>query len=382
MIGNLPRAAVPLMRFAELLRRKRYAVSPTQTTCFLAAVRLLGPSSMVAIRHAAYACFAPPADRHGEFEALFRAHFHGELDLISAASPGQLEEVQVRDDLEHHKGKVCELKEGESGQAACAEEQLFARTFTTGGPDDPWRTLQGLASRLPLRRGFRMTRASRGRAIHISRSLARMVRNDGDLPRPAFRKRATRQRSVLLLIDISGSMKAHTADHLRLAHILCRTLERVEIFTLGTRLTRITGPLKFPDEDVALKRTAALVADWDGGTCLGPTLRAFLTVPRFVNYARGAVVLIISDALERGHPAELCQAVCRLQRLAWRLSLASPLLSDPKFRPETEALCRILPHLNDLVDGSSVAKLGSFLQRIALPAPTAAAIWSRGAPNS
>jgi uncharacterized protein with von Willebrand factor type A (vWA) domain len=382
MIGNLPQAAVPLMRFAELLRRRRYAVSPTQTTCFLAAVRLLGPSSIVAIRHAAYACFAPPADRHGEFEALFRAHFHGDLDLISAASTGQLEEVQIRDDVEHHKGKVCEIKEGESGQAACADEQLFARAFTTGGPGDPWRKLQGLATRLPLRRGFRMTRASRGRAIHMSRSLARMVRNDGDLPRPAFRKRATRQRNVLLLIDISGSMKAHTSDHLRLAHILCQTLERTEVFTLGTRLTRITGPLKFADENAALKRTAALVADWDGGTRLGQTLQAFLTVPRFVNYARGAVVLIISDALERGDAAELYQAVCRLKRLAWRLSLASPLVSDPKFRPETEALRAILPHLDDLVDAGCVDNLASFLERIALPAPTAAAIWSRGAQNS
>ena len=130
-----------------------------------------------------------------------------------------------------------------------------------------------------------------------------------------------------------------------------------ECFTLGTRLTRVTGAFRLRNPDRALERAAALAPDWDGGTRIGDALRAFLSVPRFAGLARGAAVIVLSDGLERGAPDAMVEAVQRLSRLAWRLSWLTPLAADAGFRPETAALTAVLPWLDDLGDGATPARL-------------------------
>src|SRR5207249_3874245 len=127
-----------------------------------------------------------------------------------------------------------------------------------------------------------------------------VVRNDGDVIRLARANRVRVERQVLILIDISGSMKRYTEDYLRFAHSLTQAAQRVETFTFGTRLTRITRALHRRDPQIALAEAAACVEDWDGGTRIGAALEAFLWQPRFASYARGAVTLVLSDGLERG----------------------------------------------------------------------------------
>jgi uncharacterized protein len=114
----------------------------------------------------------------------------------------------------------------------------------------------------------------------------------------------------------------------------------------------------------------------EGGTRLGPASGTFFTVPRYFNYARGVAVLILSDALERGDASELVQAVRRLSRVAWRLSWASPLVAAAHFAPRTAALKRILPFLDDLIDGSSLMALTTFVLRMDEPAPCASQVWT------
>jgi uncharacterized protein with von Willebrand factor type A (vWA) domain len=96
-----------------------------------------------------------------------------------------------------------------------------------------------------------------------------------------------------------------------------------------------------------------LVSDWDGGTRIGDALQAFLAVPRFASYARGAAVVVISDGLERGDPASLRDAVAKLSLRAWRLSWLTPLATTPGFAPKTEALLAIAPWVDEMVDGGS-----------------------------
>jgi uncharacterized protein len=162
---------------------------------------------------------------------------------------------------------------------------------------------------------------------------------------------------VLLLIDVSGSMKDRTDAHLDFAHALARAAQRLEVFTIGTRLTRVTMALRRRNRDQARAAAATLVADWDGGTRIGDALQAFLAVPRFAAHARGALVLVLSDGLERGDPAAMTAAVARLSALAWRISWLTPLGADPRFAPETDALRSILPLIDDLADGSSTKSL-------------------------
>src|SRR3569623_24380 len=90
-----------------------------------------------------------------------------------------------------------------------------------------------------------------------------------------------------------------------------------------------------------MNAAAHLVSDWDGGTRIGAALQAFLAVPRFGGYARGAAVVIVSDGLERGDVSALRDAVAKLSRRAWRLSWLTPLATAPGFRPQTEELIAI-----------------------------------------
>jgi uncharacterized protein with von Willebrand factor type A (vWA) domain len=170
-------------------------------------------------------------------------------------------------------------------------------------------------------------------------------------------------RRLLLLVDISGSMKKHTDDHLRFAHALTQSLPDVETFSFGTRLTRLTRSLRHKSIDRALAEIAPAVADWDGGTRIGENLARFLAVPRFSRASRGALVLVLSDGLERGDPQPMTAAVRRLAARSWRLAWLTPLAADPDFSPDTAALKAILPIVDHLGDGSSVAALCRFMEQ-------------------
>lgn len=371
---SLPRAASPFLGFARLLRRYGFAIAPEQVSGFMQAVTLLGPRSMADIREAALATLAPPPDRRDEFEAHFQSHFYGNRSAVVEGDAD--EETRIKDDGGASQEEIEVISHQEGGELSSGAEQLSTRDFKRDD-DNLAAFRRRLASALPARRSFRTVRThSRGK-LDLRRSLREIVSADGDVPSPLLRRRQTVPRKLLLLIDVSGSMKLHTADYLKLAHAAVQGADRAEIFTFGTRLTRITAALRIRDRDQALARAAAQVDDWDGGTRMGPTLLAFLSVPRFSSFARGAAIVILSDALERGDHGELETAMRRLSARAFRLSLATPLAGDPRFRPATAALRAILPALDDLVDGSSLAGLTDFILSLARPAPAAATIWKR-----
>ncbi len=338
------------------------------------AVTLLGPRSMADIREAALATLAPSPDRRNEFEAHFRSHFYG--DGQPYVEGEEDEETRIKDDGGTREQESETTRQEKGGELSSALAQLSTRDFQR---DDDRLTAfrRKLSSALPARRSFRTVRThSRGK-LDLRRSLREIVSADGDVPSPLLRRRQTVPRKLLLLIDVSGSMKLHTADYLKLAHAAVQGAGRAEIFTFGTRLTRITAALRIRDRDQALARAAAQVDDWDGGTRMGPTLLAFLSVPRFSAFARGAAVVILSDALERGDHADLEAAIRRLSARAFRLSLATPLAGDPRFQPATAALRAILPDLDDLIDGLSLSSLADFILSLARPAPAASTIWKR-----
>ena len=361
----LPRATRPFVTFATLLRGNGFVVAPEQTTAFLAAIELLGPSGITDIRRAARATLAPPPERRAEFDALFDAHFLGKTATIETAAETADDEVRVREGDRGGFDATITDQTRESGQAAAATEMLSARRF---GPENETEILRrferALPERMPRRRGYRRYVDRRGRAFDLRRSLRDAVRNDGEVMRLPRLRRRPRQRRVLLLIDVSGSMKARTDAHLRFAHALAQAVERIEAFTIGTRLTRVTQALRRKRREQALDAAAAIVADWDGGTRIGDALPAFLAVPRFAGYARSALVLVISDGLERGDHRAMTDAVARLAALAWRVSWLTPLAVDPRYRPETDALRSILPLIDDLADGSSTERLCAHVLRL------------------
>ena len=358
---QLPHAARIFISFVALLRANGFAVAPEQTTAFLAAIELLGPRSLEHIRQAGLATLAPPPERRATYDRLFDIHFRGS-EAIERAE-GEDEDV-VRLQEEGRGGNEPPLSDeaNESGLAAARAEALVERRFAHGISNDALRRLSREApARLPRRRGHRRMRARRGPFADLRRTLRDSVRNDGEVLRLGRLRRRLRPRKLLLLIDVSGSMKARTEENMKLAHALLQAVGNAEIFTFGTRLTRVTRPLRLKRREQALTAAAHLVSDWDGGTRIGDALQAFLAVPRFGGYARGAAVIIISDGLERGDVSALRDAVAKLSRRAWRISWLTPLATGSGFRPQTEALIAIQRFVDDIVDGGSSPAVVSHL---------------------
>lgn len=355
---KLPHAAAVLVDFTRLLRVYGFAVAQEQVVMFLESVLLLGPKNIESIRHAALATLAPPADRHAEFDALFHEFFFEEAAVVSAARSLPEEDAPVKDKGEERQEPPEIEGSNRSGKAATAQEILGIRHFTTTPDDQVLDRLKRKGPKaLPRRLGFRKAPDRKGNILDLRRSLRRVVEHDGDVLRLMREKRQSLQRLIVLLIDISGSMKAQTADYLRYAHALTRMADKVETFTFGTRLTRITRALRQRDPARALERVAASVDDWDGGTRIGPALQAFLSNPRYASLLRGAVVLVLSDGLERGDPQAMREAVARMGRRASYLTWLTPLAADPRFRPETRALKDILEFLDQLGNGGTLASL-------------------------
>ena len=139
---------------------------------------------------------------------------------------------------------------------------------------------------------------------------------------------------------MSGSLRAHSPDLLRFAHAVVRSTDRAEAFTFGTRLTRVTRALDTPDVDRALEALSECVPDADGGTRIGPALLELLADGRHVALARGALIIVLSDGLERGDPAAdgRGRAAARAARAPARVVVATGL--RPRLPARRRAGCR------------------------------------------
>jgi len=170
----------------------------------------------------------------------------------------------------------------------------------------------------------------------------------------------------VLLVDVSGSMAPYADSLLRLAHrIHSAWPRRTEVFTLGTRLTRVTRPLSHRDPDAALIAAGETVPDWSGGTRLGESMRAFLDRWGQRGLARGAVVVVFSDGWERGDSALLAEQTARLARLAHSVIWSNPHRGKPGYAPVQAGIAAVLPHVDQLVAGHSMAAFDAVLEVIA-----------------
>jgi uncharacterized protein with von Willebrand factor type A (vWA) domain len=185
-------------------------------------------------------------------------------------------------------------------------------------------------SRLDARATFRKSLASHGEPAVLIR-----------------RTRRDKRRPLVILCDVSGSMEAYTRLLLHMSHALARGWGRVETFTFGTRLTRITRQLRERRPDAALAHVSRAVSDWSGGTRIGDTLHEFnLRWSRRV-LGRGAVVLLVTDGWERGDPALLEREAARLQRAAYRLIWLDPLSGTRDYSPEARGARALNSHTDD-----------------------------------
>ncbi|RSN65047.1 hypothetical protein DMH01_01195 [Amycolatopsis sp. WAC 04182] len=225
--------------------------------------------------------------------------------------------------------------------------------------------LAKLRPALPLRSSPRRRAARRG-TLDPSRTLRAMLAGGGEPVRLAYRRKGVKPRRVVLLIDVSGSMGPYADSLLRFAHVVARRAPgRVEVFTLGTRLTRVSRQLRLRDPEHAMLAAAAAVPDFAGGTRLGETLRAFLDRWGQRGVARRSVVTVFSDGWERGDPGLLGEQLARLRRLAHVVFWVNPHAGRAGYAPVQSGIVAALPYLDRLLAGHSLATLERLLVEIA-----------------
>ncbi|MCF7553266.1 VWA domain-containing protein [Pseudonocardia sp. WMMC193] len=246
-----------------------------------------------------------------------------------------------------------------------AAEQLATRDFADLDPDE-LAQLADLMSRLrivlPVRRSRRTRRAAHGDRVDMRRTLADARRTAGHPVILARRSPRVRPRRLVVLCDISGSMAPYARAVLLLLSSAAGT-ERAEVFTFATRLTRLTAALRRGTPGVALRRAAALVPDWSGGTRIAPALAE---LQRFRGGAavRGAVVLIVSDGWETGDPAALGLRMALLRRRAHRVVWANPRTADPRYRPLAGGMAAAWPYCDVVVSAHDLRALADLVDAL------------------
>ncbi len=219
----------------------------------------------------------------------------------------------------------------------------------------------------PLLKGRRSHPSPNGARFDLRSTLRTALRNGGELQRIERKGYPHRPMDLVVICDISGSMSVYSRMIMRFLHALSHTPDkqwsRIHTFTFGTRLTNVTRALYNRDPDTALSSIGREASDWEGGTLIGTTIKQFNKDWTRRVMSRGAVVLFISDGLERGDPALLRKEMARLQRFSRTLIWLNPLLRWDGFKPAASGIKAILPHVDSFHACHSLDRLAD-LSRI------------------
>lgn len=357
-----------LAAFAVAARAAGIAVTTDRTREFLRACCLVGADDMAGVYWSGRATLCAGADDLVRYDQVFASWFDGEArrrtaprDVAPHRSQASLGDAGEDDSA------------GEGGEsalrvAASSVEVLRSRDIAELTPAER-AALAGLFGSLrprpPQRTSARRRTARRGE-IDARRTLREQLRNAGEPSRLRHRDRSTRSRRIVLLIDVSGSMEPYADSLLRFAHVVATANRaRTEVFTMGTRLTRVTPAMRLRDGEAALLAAGHTVPDWSGGTRLGDAFRAFLDRWGQRALARGAVVVVMSDGWERGDARLLGDQMQRLHRLAHRVVWSNPHQGKAGYAPVQSGIVAALPFVDDFIAGHSLTSFEEVLEVVA-----------------
>lgn len=232
---------------------------------------------------------------------------------------------------------------------ASAREVLRKRDFERMSAEEfarARRAARAIALRVAPQPTRRFRADDRGPRIDARRTLRAAARRGGEIAALARRRRALAPPPLVALCDISGSMGRYSRLLLHFVHALANDRARVRAFVFGTRLTDVSRHLRRRDPDAALDAVAGAVEDWSGGTRIGAALAAFNRDWSRRVLGRGAIVLLITDGLDRGAGAGLAAAMDRLRRSCRRLVWLNPLLRYEGFEPKASGVRVMLPRVD------------------------------------
>ena len=259
-----------------------------------------------------------------------------------AQSDPQEQEVELQANLSFSDREILQSKDFE--QMSEAELQI-ARNM-----------LQKLKLPVPDVRSRRFQASNQQARIDMRKTLQQSLRNSATIPLQ-FKRNRVRPPAIVVLCDISGSMAQYSRMFLHFMHAISNHRDRVHSFVFGTRLTNISRYLRNKDVDIALEATSCAVEDWSGGTRIGLCLEQFNRLWSRRVLSQGAVVILLTDGLDRGEGDGLQKQMDRLSKSCRQLIWLNPLLRYDKFEPKAQGIQSMLPYVDVFRSAHSVNSL-------------------------
>lgn len=361
-----------IVHFARTLRRAGFPLGTGQINEAIRAIETIGVARRDDLRSALFATLVTHPAQRSLFDQAFEAFWRdpGLFEKSLAAllpqtlippaelpsTPGARRVAEaLRGQAQPRDGEAKTILELDARDTASTDDLLAAKDFEQMSGEETARAKAVLARMtwsLPERLTRRTEPAQRGHAFDLRRTLRKSLKTGGNIVRLERRRRQTREPPLVVLCDISGSMSGYARMCLHFLHGLTHTRRirggATHTFLFGTRLTNVTRALRLRDPDEALAKVAELTPDWDGGTRIAEALTRFNRDWSRRVLGQGAIVLLITDGLERDDTTALARAAGRLHRSARRVVWLNPLLRYDAFAPKAQGVKALLAHVDEL----------------------------------
>lgn len=392
-----PQLAGNITHFARALRRAGLSIGPGRIIDAVKAVEAAGFTNKQDFYWTLHACFVNRPEHRAVFAQVFRLYWRDPqyLEHMMAAMLPAIRGVQQERNAQAAEKRAAEaLLDGaeapvdnpetpqndedseieiDASFTMSAEERLRSLDFEQMSTAEMAAAKRMLARiKLPVEpMKSRRTRAANTGRIDAAKTFRSAMRKGGDIHKIDLKAQRQRWPNLVVLCDISGSMSQYSRAVLHFLHAVSNAKgagwAKVHAFTFGTRLTNITRHLKQRDVDAALAAAGAEAQDWEGGTRIGACLETFNRDWSRRVMGQGAVVLLITDGLERGHTDVLDKQMQRIQLSAKRLIWLNPLLRWDEFAPKAQGIKAMLPHVDSFRAGHSIASLEELAAVISRP---------------
>tara|TARA_R110002049_G_scaffold23545_3_gene83339 strand:+ start:56337 stop:57590 length:1254 start_codon:yes stop_codon:yes gene_type:complete len=390
-----PRLAGNITHFARALRRAGLPIGPGRVIEAIRAVAAVGFTSRHDFYWTLHASFVNRPEHARVFAQLFRLYWRDPryLEHMMAAMLPAMRGVQQDRAAQPAEKRAAEaLLDGAEGpqrdESPPQQESLIEvdASLTTSHRErlrsldfeqmslsemaEAKRMLAKLHLPVPPMPSRRNMVAAQGR-VDVARTMRSALRRGGEMDRLVWKKPRLRYPNLVVLCDISGSMSQYSRAILHFLHAVSNRQgagwAQVHGFTFGTRLTNITRHLATRDVDAALAAAGAQAQDWEGGTRIGASIAAFNRDWSRRVMGQGAVVLLITDGLDRDAPDELARQMQRLHLSARRVIWLNPLLRWDGFAPKAAGIRAMLPHVDSFRAGHSIASLEALAEALSRP---------------
>jgi len=362
------------IEFAQDLRFHGLVIGSDDVITYLSAISVLDASDIMDVYWSGRIALVRKKDNIPLYNKRFQAFFLdiGETEpdarkvkLKSSANAGATLEVpNVEQGLP---GEVIE-DETRLGYMASAADISRHKAFADCS-DEEINRFRKLISMLkfspPKRRTYRTQTTPKGKVLDMRRMARETMRSLGEPKDLMYIKRKEKLRSIVFILDVSGSMADYSRNLLQLAYSARRANTKVEVFCFGTRLTRITKSIDKRTPDEAMRLAGESVLDWDGGTRIGDAIAAFVKESRRSRLGRGAIVVICSDGLDQGEPQALDKAMQTLSRLAHKVIWVNPHKGDNEdYKPNTIGMMIADPYIDRIFSGHNFKSIEEFAKEL------------------